>query len=437
MAKVSTNGSEGLHGTQAGRLRQSTVLVVAALLALVLTTTITLTIINNSKLDDILEESVEAELIATCVAARNEIDIELFMAINSEKDFFDNETEIYEVIDKLRELKNEVNATYIYVLKEINGEYYFIFDTDEEAGTPDNPVFSVYELSEVHLAALTGTPTADIMNVADEWGSYNTGAIPLYYNGKIVGVVSTDFEDTYIKRSQQTATLDTILLIIVMVATMAILMGFLMALLRRNQKMQENLFYVANHDAITGMYNRYYLFSYLSSWSRSKHSANTSFGLLFIDLDNFKRVNDNAGHDEGDELLRRISQFFKGYLDTDTSNADVESLFARIGGDEFVRIIAGISAPEQLKQHARKMIDDFATDSELKRYVQDFDIGLSIGGALFPTQTSDYSEALRFADIAMYQAKYSGKNNYFLYDEAMGDGPEGAILSIRTHPRQA
>jgi diguanylate cyclase (GGDEF)-like protein len=407
--------------------------MVAGLLALVLTTTIVLTVRNNNNLGSILEESVESELIATCIAARNTIDMDLLLGINSEADFNANQARVDEAIATLRELKSEVDATYIYVLKEIDGAYYFILDTDEEAGTPDNPVFTEYELSSVHELAFTGQPSAD--HVEDEWGSYNTGAIPLYHNGTVVGIVSTDFEDIYIQRSQQGSAINTALLIIVMAITMAVLLTLLILLLRRNQKMQENLFYIANHDAITGMYNRYYLFTYLSEWSRSRRSSETAFALLFVDLDNFKRVNDNAGHDEGDRLLRRVAEYFKTHAEADTSTAGIENIAARIGGDEFVRIMPNIATPEEAERQARAMLSDFATRPEFQSYIEDFDIGLSIGGALFPSQTNDYSELLRLADIAMYQSKYHGKNNYHLYDESMGDGPEGAVLSIRTKSR--
>jgi GGDEF domain-containing protein len=94
-----------------------------------------------------------------------------------------------------------------------------------------------------------------------------------------------------------------------------------------------------------------------------------------------------------------------------------------------------VTTPEEAELRARAMLSDFATRPEFQSYIQDFDVGLSIGGALFPSQASDYGELLRLADIAMYQSKYHGKNNYYLYDESMGDGPEGAVLSIRTRSR--
>jgi diguanylate cyclase (GGDEF)-like protein len=220
-----------------------------------------------------------------------------------------------------------------------------------------------------------------------------------------------------------------------MVATMALLLGFLFLLLRRNQKMQDELSYVANHDAVTRLYNRYYLFNYLSRWSKTPQRESASFALLFIDLDDFKTVNDNAGHDEGDKLLRLISQFLKAHTDELGDKGCIESLTARIGGDEFLQIVPGLTTPEETERWARTLLDDFATSPQLQEYARDYGVGLSIGGALYPTQGTNYDELMRLADIAMYQTKATGKNNYCLYDASMGDGPEGVVLSVRVRKR--
>jgi diguanylate cyclase (GGDEF)-like protein len=438
VAKTNIGRTKYTPAAHAGRLRKSTLFIASALLALVLATTIALTIRNNNNLGEILEESVKSELLAICFAARDDVPTDLFLSINSEADFSSHQSEIDQTIEQLRLLKNEVGATYIYAIKEIDGAYYFILDTDEEAGTPDNPIFTEYEIAPVHAEAFAGNPSADIMNVEDEWGSYNTGAIPVYREGgtgEVIGIISVDFEDAYIARSRETALVNALLLTVVMIVTMSVLLGLLVVLFRRNRKMEEDLLYVANHDAITNLYNRYYLFTYLSGWSTSRHCADASFAILFIDLDNFKRVNDSAGHDEGDVLLRLISRFFQDYSDADEAEGDIENITARIGGDEFVQVVPGISTPEEAERRARTMLEDFTTRPEFQRYIRDFDIGLSVGGALYPSQATEHSELIRLADIAMYQSKYHGKNTYFLYDESMGDGPEGATLSVRVNPR--
>ncbi|MDR2586646.1 MAG: GGDEF domain-containing protein [Coriobacteriales bacterium] len=424
-----------LLGTQTEGFIQNVLPIVAVLLALLFAATIALTLYSNNKLAGFLEESVESELLAICFTARGDIDMELFLSINSEEDIHANQEQYDQVIAKLRELKNEVGATYIYALKEIDGTYYFIFDTDEEAGTPDNPIVTEYELAPVHEDAFAGRAAADIMNVDDEWGSYNTGALPLFYNGQQVGIVSVDVEDAFIKRNRESTTFGAVLLIAVVVPTMALLLALLILLLRRNQKVQDDLFYIANHDAITSLYNRYYLFSYLSGWSKSPQSENAAFAILFVDLDNFKNVNDSAGHDEGDKLLRLISTFLKSYTDSLEDNGCIQNMTVRTGGDEFLQIVSDLTAPEDLERWARRLLDDFAAHSELQSYARDYGVGLSIGGALYPRQSNDYDELIRLADIAMYQAKAAGKNNYSLYDVAMGDGPEGVTLSVRKRKR--
>ncbi|MDR1015000.1 MAG: GGDEF domain-containing protein [Coriobacteriales bacterium] len=423
------------QNVQVGSLHLGTLVAVGILLALLLAVTIFLTVDNNSKLNGIIEESVQSELLAICFAAREDIDMDLFLSIDNEEDIQAQRGRFDEEIAQLRELKDGVGATYIYALKEIDGAYYFIFDTDEEAGTPDNPIFDAYEIAPVHEQAFAGEPSADLMNVEDEWGSYNTGAIPLYHEGKIVGIVSTDVEDAYIERGRQTATFDMFLLISITTGSIVALMVTLVLLLRRNRRMQESLFFVANHDAVTGLLNRYYLFSYLSKWDKAHPNSEAKFASLFIDLDNFKVVNDCAGHDAGDEVLQLIADFLKRYTDADPSDGPVENLTTRIGGDEFVQLIPGIATPTQLEERARTMLADFSAAPELQPFIQDYGIGLSIGGALFPAQATDHSELLRLADIAMYEAKHGGKGNYFLYDESMGNGPDGALLAVRTAPR--
>jgi diguanylate cyclase (GGDEF)-like protein len=405
-----------------------------------LATTAILTIYNNNRLGAILEESVRSELLAICYAARDNIDPELVLSISSEASMRAHQAEVDAAIARLRVLKDEVGATYIYVVKEIGDEYYFVLDTDEEAGTPDNPVFSEYDIAAVHEQAFDGKSSADVMNVEDEWGSYNTGAVPLYRygdSGEIIGVVSADIEDTYIERSRQTAMVGTVALVAVLLVAVSILLGLLIMLLRRNQRMQDDLFHIANHDAITQLYNRRYLFTYLCDWSKSSAAATAAFAIMFIDLDNFKRINDNAGHNEGDRLLRLIAQFLKTYSAADKHDGGIDAMTVRIGGDEFLQILPGVSTAEAAERRARALIDDFMKEPELLPFIEQFGIGLSIGGALFPAQADDYNELIRFADIAMYQAKYGGKNNYALYDESMGDGPEGIVLAVRGGGRKA
>jgi len=425
-----TNGKPGLSN-------QYSMVIVAILLTLVLIATITLTIYNNSRLEAILEDSIKSELLATCAAARNDLDLELFLAINSEQDILNNRQEYEIALSRLRLLQEGVDATYIYALKELNGKYYFVFDTDESIVIPDVAIFIEYKLSQVHIDAFNGIPSAGILNVTDEWGTYSTGAVPIYHNGKVVGIICTDIEDTFVSRSRMTALIDGVLLIVVVVAVLGFLFAFLITLQRRNQRMEEYLYRMSNYDSITGLQNRNYFFAYFSEWRKKHKPADAAFALLFIDLDNFKSVNDQAGHDVGDDLLRLIADFFRTQVDANAKTAEVESFVARIGGDEFLQVLPGVSTAEELEIRARSMLEGFMNNEDLQPFIEDFKVGLSIGGALFPCQTEDYDELVKFADIAMYKSKFGGKNNYTLYDSSMGEGSEDMVLVVRTKKKRS
>ena len=223
-----------------------------------------------------------------------------------------------------------------------------------------------------------------------------------------------------------------VVLVVVLVIALGILVCFLIMLIRKNQRLKERLYQISNHDTITGLLNRNFFFTYFSEWSKAHDPADVEFALLFIDLDNFKRVNDTAGHEAGDVLLKLIADFFRSYADKEPDKARIIDMIARIGGDEFLWVLPNASSAEALEAHARMMLEDFSKQEEFQVFIRDFGVGLSIGGALFPSQTDDYNELVRFADIAMYKAKYGGKNNYVLYDKSMGDGDEGMALTVRS-----
>ena len=185
--------------------------------------------------------------------------------------------------------------------------------------------------------------------------------------------------------------------------------------------MQKKLFDMANYDVLTGLPNRQYLMNYLTEISQKALEQQASFALLLIDLDNFKSVNDNAGHDAGDELLRDIAK----YLDSMNSNSKsfrpppgLLNVSARIGGDEFIQIIYNVETIDEVEKVAKKLLDNFRSHVN-NRNVEKYHVGLSIGAALFPYHTNNYNVLIKYADIAMYNAKSGGKNAYCIYSDDM------------------
>ncbi|SDT78267.1 sensor domain-containing diguanylate cyclase [Actinoplanes derwentensis] len=161
-----------------------------------------------------------------------------------------------------------------------------------------------------------------------------------------------------------------------------------------NRAFQERLEHDAQHDPLTGLPNRRRMQDRLSSSLRSD-----SVAVLFVDLDGFKPVNDEHGHEVGDELLRQVS-------DRLSACVRAEDVLSRVGGDEFVILMPGVFGPEAgvaMRERIRYILD-------LPFRIGDHEItiGASVGVHLAPAST-DPDEALRFADHAMYEIKHAGR----------------------------
>lgn len=174
------------------------------------------------------------------------------------------------------------------------------------------------------------------------------------------------------------------------------------------QESEERMRYQAQHDALTGLPNRWLLRDRLLQAAMRAKRDRTAFAVLLVDLDNFKIVNDTLGHDVGDLLLVEVAQRLTGCIrERDT--------IARLGGDEFVFVLEGLSAPEDSALVARKIIEELAVPfpiaGELLR------TSPSIGISLYPEDGQDADFLLKFADIAMYRAKAAGRNCYHFYHD--------------------
>lgn len=397
-------------------IKSTALIVVAVFFVLLLAIVVSMNIRNVQEQQAIIEESIESQLLSISVAAREILDVDAFVGYNSQADADTDAAHYDETLAELRQLADNVGAEYIYALKELRPGYYiFVFDTDTE----DPTVFIEYEISDVHLAAFNGEARADVMNVVDEYGSFNTGAVPIWKDGEVVGVIATDTQDTYLEQSRRSARIGTITLISVLVLVMGAMFSVVALLTSRVRQMQRHLEHLAHHDSVTGLPNRQFLMEYLEQITGE--DRNEPFALFFIDLDNFKAVNDNAGHDAGDESLRLIAQFLQ-QNDGNKSfrpSAGTLGLSARIGGDEFVQIVPGITTQDEAETYAQDLLDSFA-NTVFNQHVRDNHVGLSIGVAFYPEQSRNYNLLIKMADTAMYFSKKDGKNRSRIYDQAMG-----------------
>lgn len=189
---------------------------------------------------------------------------------------------------------------------------------------------------------------------------------------------------------------------------------------------------LAYTDAVTGLPNRAVVSHVLDLAARMRGSADCKGALMFIDLDGFKRINDTLGHEGGDELLRQVSRrviekgfnLTRGQIENCTTafgelrqTCPEKLVFARFAGDEFVAIMPGEFHRRVLEKYAAdilKAVNEpfLVSDNELR-------IGASIGIARVTSDSDDPRQLLINADIAMYSAKESGKNQYRFFDESL------------------
>ncbi|QIB67667.1 EAL domain-containing protein [Kineobactrum salinum] len=168
--------------------------------------------------------------------------------------------------------------------------------------------------------------------------------------------------------------------------------------------------YLAYHDGLTGLPNRSLFSKLLAQSIAQAQRHNRKLGVLFLDLDHFKQINDTLGHDAGDQLLEEVGSRLKSCVrESDT--------VARLGGDEFVVVLPEITDEIYTTTVARKMIAAIARPYILAG--QEFRVTASIGIATYPESGLDEQTLTKNADIAMYRAKEEGKNNFQIYSEKL------------------
>ncbi len=186
---------------------------------------------------------------------------------------------------------------------------------------------------------------------------------------------------------------------------------------------EEELAFIATHDQLTGLPNRALILDRLQQMLiRARHTG-TTVAALFIDLDDFKRVNDTLGHAAGDQLLQEVAGRFA------TVTRDVDAL-GRLAGDEFVLLAGDISPADRPERVAERLLealgDPFVLGDSHTSVTITASIGIETGEQLTP------GEILQDADVAMYRAKWAGKNRYFMFSRPPSvDGQEGEVGSDR------
>ncbi len=171
---------------------------------------------------------------------------------------------------------------------------------------------------------------------------------------------------------------------------------------------EQKLTQMAHYDALTGLANRNLFFDRLEQAIHDAKRQDHNFALLYLDLDNFKPINDSLGHDVGDLVLKSVSSRFQELVRAGDT-------VARMGGDEFTIILNALSSPKDAEKIAAKIIEHMATPFSIDDMPHT--LGVSIGISIFPQNGINTELLVTRADQAMYKAKTDGRNTFCRYGE--------------------
>jgi diguanylate cyclase (GGDEF)-like protein/PAS domain S-box-containing protein len=173
---------------------------------------------------------------------------------------------------------------------------------------------------------------------------------------------------------------------------------------------QQRLDKMAHHDQLTGLPNRHYLAAFLPQAIEEARVAHTMLGVVFLDLDRFKHINDTRGHETGDKLLQEVATRLRACV----RDADV---VIRMGGDEFVVVFRSVKNYDEVSRGAGRIVETLNRVIVIDHHP--LQTTASVGVSLYPRDGADMVELLKHSDTAMYQAKDRGRNNVQMFSHAM------------------
>lgn len=182
--------------------------------------------------------------------------------------------------------------------------------------------------------------------------------------------------------------------------------------IKERQKIEDKLQYLATHDALTGLANRSYFETIFNQELYTAQHQNKQLGILYLDLDGFKLINDNYGHHIGDKLLIETAIRLR-------ANIRSNDVVARFGGDEFLILLLDIPALDTITTVATALLKElevpFLIDSRV------LSISGSVGISIYPTDGEDATLLIKNADVGLYQAKVTGKSRWVLYSKTVAN----------------
>jgi len=199
------------------------------------------------------------------------------------------------------------------------------------------------------------------------------------------------------------------------IAVVVLIAFFWIVMLRRRVEQQtralrdseERLRHIALHDALTGLPNRALLYDRIKMVLARIERDETGLGLLMVDLDGFKEINDSLGHGVGDVVLRAVANRL-------TSAVRKSDTVARIGGDEFIILLPELKTQDEVERLAKKIVAIISAPIEAGTLL--IPVSASVGACAYPEGGTEIDSLLHSVDMAMYKAKSQGKNRYCLFN---------------------
>jgi len=185
---------------------------------------------------------------------------------------------------------------------------------------------------------------------------------------------------------------------------------------------EERVHHLAHYDVLTDLPNRTLLSDRLHQALAQARREKNKLALMFLDLDNFKPVNDTLGHDIGDLLLKEVAARLESCVRRETDTV------SRVGGDEFVVILSHIEAEEDAANVAVTIIESLTQPFSILAHV--INISCSIGIGIYPMHGADTNDLLRVADNAMYEAKRAGRGCFKFHDTEVQPADGSTIQSF-------
>jgi diguanylate cyclase (GGDEF)-like protein/PAS domain S-box-containing protein len=182
---------------------------------------------------------------------------------------------------------------------------------------------------------------------------------------------------------------------------------------------EEHILHQAHYDFLTELPNRFLSLDRLSQLINESHRSHERVAVLFLDLDDFKKINDTLGHDTGDKVLKETASRLRSVLRSGDT-------VGRLGGDEFIILLRGLTQAAEAQPVAKTLLSNFTEAFRIDS--RDLVLTASIGIAIYPDDGDNLSELLRNADSAMYHSKEQGRNAYSYFTEEMNQGVSRRLL---------